>query len=76
MGNIIDQLCELLGIYPAPDQAAINYRDTGLVDSLGVVRLVLKVEEIWGIELTEADIAKPGFDTIGGLAAIIGEKLK
>lgn len=75
MGSIVDQLCELLGV-ECYECGTINYRDTGLVDSLGVVRLVLKVEEIWGIELTEADIAKPGFDTIGGLAAIIGEKLK
>ena len=49
--------------------------DEGIVDSTGVLELVLYVEEEFGFEVDDEDITPDNFDTLNCLAAYIQGKL-
>ena len=53
---------------------AVNYFDAGLVDSLGVMDLILETEEAFGIKFNELDFQSRRFSTIGGFAEIVLER--
>jgi acyl carrier protein len=48
-----------------------SFLKEGIVDSTGVVELVLFVEETFGIEVDDDDIVPDNFDSIGNLATYI-----
>ena len=54
-------------------QASTNYFEAGLIDSLGVMDLVLEAEAHFGIRFNERNFQDRRFATIGGLADIIRE---
>jgi len=54
---------------------ALDWRAAGLVDSLGLVRLVIELERQHDIVFTDAEIESEEFCTIGGLTTIIERKL-
>jgi len=67
-------VCRAIGIpFDTPDD--FNYRKSGAVDSLGMVRLILSIEARFGFVFTDDDVVRPEFNTLGGLARIIEEKL-
>jgi len=49
--------------------------DSGYVDSLGIVALMVFIETSFGIELAEEDLFDIRFATIDGISEIIGERL-
>jgi len=53
------------------DLLEMNYFDKGLVDSLGVVNLILSAEEHFGISLEQKHFNDPRFQVVGGLGDII-----
>lgn len=59
-----------------PPTPAFNYVDSGLVDSLGVMRFVSEIEERFDIELTDEEIVSDDFRVIGGLLVIIAAAQK
>lgn len=75
MDNDVKALvCDALDIsIDTPDY--FNYRKSGTVDSLGTVRLVLSLEERFGIVFTDEDVSQPEFSTVGELVKIIEDKL-
>lgn len=46
---------------------AINYIQSGLVDSLGLMNIVVELETLFDVELLESDFMSEQFRTIGGL---------
>lgn len=69
------EVCSALGItIDAPSD--FNYRKSGTVDSLGTVRLILSLEERFGITFTDDDVRQPEFSTVGGLVAAIERRLQ
>ncbi len=52
-----------------------SFLDEGIVDSTGVVELVLFVEETFGIAVEDDEIVPDNFDTVNNLAAYIQRKL-
>lgn len=53
-----------------------DYVKAGVVDSLGLLGWVLELEDVFGVELTDDDVASDGFRIADGLARIIEGKLK
>jgi acyl carrier protein len=51
-----------------------NYVDTGYVDSVGLIKFIVELEQEFGVEFTEDEIASPAFKTVGGVAALIAAK--
>jgi len=59
--------------YPYPDDA--SFLETGVVDSLGVMELVMFVEERFGIDVQDRDVVPANFDSISRLAAFIRSRM-
>ena len=72
-GKVVDMLRRrgAKGALIAPDY---NYVKAGLVDSLGLLRFVLELEEFFGIEFNNAEVASNEFKTLGGLCDLIERK--
>jgi acyl carrier protein len=60
--------------YPYADDA--SFLETGVVDSLGVMELVMFVEERFGIDIQDRDVVPANFDSISRLSAFIRSKLE
>jgi acyl carrier protein len=58
--------------YELDDSA--SFLDNGIVDSTGVVELVLFVEESFGIEVEDDEIVPDNFDSVNSLSAYIQRK--
>lgn len=53
-----------------------NYIDTGYVDSMGILKFVVELEQEFGIQISDDDIMLPEFKIISGLEKIIESKKK
>lgn len=53
-----------------------SFLDEGIVDSTGVVELVLFVEENFGLTVEDSEIVPDNFDSVNRLAAYIQTKQK
>jgi acyl carrier protein len=49
--------------------------EEGIVDSTGVLELVLFVEETYNVEVADDEIVPENFDTVNYLAAYVGRKM-
>lgn len=51
-----------------------NYIDSGYIDSMGIIKFVIALEEKFDVEISEDDMMLNEFRTIGGLVKIIKGK--
>ncbi len=58
--------------YQLADDA--SFLEEGIVDSTGVLELVMFVEETFGVTVEDAEIVPENFDSVGQLAAYIRSK--
>lgn len=49
--------------------------DAGYLDSFGFVRLTARIEETFGIALSEPDLFDPRFTTVAGMAELVSAQL-
>lgn len=64
---------------PLPKDVDINeydYLSSGHIDSMGIIKFIMNIEEKYDIELTDEDIQSGEFRTIGGIAYLINKKLR
>jgi acyl carrier protein len=59
--------------YPLEDST--SFLEEGIVDSTGVVELVLYLEENFGFSVEDSEIVPDNFDSVNNLAAYIARKL-
>ena len=50
--------------------------DGGLLDSLGIMRVVTFCEETFGVEFTDVEVVPENFETVGAIAKLIDSKKK
>ncbi len=62
-----------LGERSVEDVLDENYVTLGLLDSLGIVQLLVGIEEQFGVWLDPAEMQDPRFCSIAGLAALVEE---
>ena len=73
--DVKEFVCHAIGVpFDTPDD--FNYRKSGAVDSLGLVRLILSIEERFGFIFNNENFSRREFNTIGGLMKIIEEKIE
>lgn len=58
------------------DVDSYAYLDSGHVDSMGVMKFVVQLEDAFNIEITPEDMVSERFRTVGGLVALLSEKLR
>ena len=79
LGSVFEYVCGLIqkkSKFPANciiDE--LNYIDTGYVDSIAIIKLVLDIEVKFDIEISESDMLSPQFRTVGGLVAMVENKV-
>ncbi len=56
------------------EKLACNYLDTGIIDSMGIVTMIMEFEQNFGIHFEAEDLQSFEFQSVGGLIQII-EKL-
>jgi acyl carrier protein len=74
--DFIVQLLEEKGAVPEHSaMASYRYLDNGHIDSLAFIKFTFRIEERFRIQLSEAEMLGDGIKTVGGLVALIEEKL-
>ncbi|OGO04520.1 MAG: hypothetical protein A2Y73_01555 [Chloroflexi bacterium RBG_13_56_8] len=66
-------LCEYFIVEQNLDNDA-SFLESGIVDSTGVLELVLFAEETFGIQVDDHDVIPDNFDSVNQLAAYIARK--
>lgn len=72
IGFITDEL--LMGQPSQPVEASTNLLTTGLVDSLGIMRVILFIEETFGAAVPPEDILIEYFLTVETMTTYLTEK--
>jgi D-alanine--poly(phosphoribitol) ligase subunit 2 len=57
------------------DLDKFDYIDAGYIDSIGVIKFIVEIEKKFNVEISEEDMLKEEFRTIGGLTKILDKKL-
>ena len=58
------------------DIDSLEYFKSGHVDSLGLMKFILQIEENFDVEISEEDMMNKAFATVGGVVEIISKKLR
>lgn len=58
--------------YPYPDDA--SFLEEGIVDSMGIMELVMFIEESFGVTVDDDDLIPDNFDSVSRLADYVGRK--
>jgi len=53
------------------DFETFNYIETGYVDSIGIIKFIVEIEQKFNIQISEEDIMSEKFKTVNGLSDII-----
>lgn len=61
--KVLSILEEVTGTDEVREEKNINLFDTGLLDSLGVIELLIQIEEKIGIKLEPTEVNREEFDT-------------
>lgn len=73
---VIDYLQKEYTFPSLADAEAINYIESGYIDSIGLIKFVVELEDEFGIEFTDEELESPDFRTTGGLIKLAEEKAK
>lgn len=74
--DFIVQLLEEKGAVPEHSaMATYRYLENGHIDSLAFIKFIFRIEERFHIQLSEAEILGDRIKTVGGLVALVEEKL-
>lgn len=54
----------------------LDYRRSGHVDSIGLIKFVLNLEREFDIEFSEEEVGSPSFRVVGSLVGLVESKLR
>ncbi|WP_127015404.1 acyl carrier protein [Anoxybacter fermentans] len=72
---IINRLQQKYTIDKNIDIETLNYVESGYIDSLGIIKFIVEIEDEFGIEFSDEEIADPSFKTVGGLIKLVERKV-
>lgn len=55
---------------------ACRYLDLGVIDSLGIVEMIMEIEEKYGIAFTNDHMQSYDFQTVGGVITLVESLIK
>jgi len=53
----------------------LNYIDSGYIDSIGIIKFIVEIEQRFNVQISDEDMMSEKFKTIKGLISIIKNKL-
>lgn len=75
--DIREFLIQTLGHAGDPADLTLDYPliETGVVDSMGMLELILWIEQRYGIDVQDEDVLPVNFGSVGSIATYIGARL-
>ncbi len=73
--SFVRELLEKKSRLPKGFDDTSDFIQTGIMDSIGIIKFILELESRFDIEITDADIESDEFRSIQGLVAMIHRKV-
>ena len=73
--KVLDMLIEVTGSDDIAEEKDTDLFEAGLLDSLGIIEVLLKIEEIFGLRLQPTDLEKSDMATVNNLVKFLNTKL-
>jgi acyl carrier protein len=64
----------LYGAEPLALADDTSLSDAGIIDSAGMLEIVMYLEEEWGIRVADEEMLRENFDSVAGIAAFLARK--
>ena len=72
--DVVRQTVASLAKVPVPDDPSASLFEKGVIDSFGVIELVARLEETFGIAVPDQDMVPRTFETLEKIAAYIEKR--
>lgn len=73
--KVLNMLIEVTGSDDIADEKDTDLFEAGLLDSLGIIEVLLKIEEIFGLRLQPTDLEKKDMSTVNNLIEFLQSKI-
>lgn len=73
--KVLNILIEVTGNDDIRDEKDEDLFEAGLLDSLGIIEVLLKIEEVFGLRLQPTDLEKSDMATVNNLTEYLSKKL-
>jgi len=73
--KVLNILIEVTGNDDIRDEKDEDLFEAGLLDSLGIIEVLLKIEEVFGLRLQPTDLEKKDMATVNNLVEFLSKKL-
>ena len=69
--NVLDIFEEVTGTDEIREDLELDLFEAGLLDSLGIIEVLLKIEEVFGIKLQPTDLERKDMATVNNLVSFL-----
>ena len=73
--KVLNMLIEVTGNDDITEEKDLDLFEAGLLDSLGIIEVLLKIEEVFGLKLQPTDLEKTDMATVNNLIAFLQSKI-
>jgi D-alanine--poly(phosphoribitol) ligase subunit 2 len=73
--KVLNILIEVTGNDDIAEELDADLFEAGLLDSLGIIEVLLKIEEVFGLRLQPTDLEKKDMATVNNLVEFLKSKL-
>lgn len=73
--KVLNILIEVTGNDDISEELDADLFEAGLLDSLGIIEVLLKIEEVFGLRLQPTDLEKNDMATVNNLVEFLNNKL-
>ena len=73
--KVLDMFEEVIGTDEIREDLDLNLFDAGLLDSLGIIEMLLKNEEVFGLKLQPTDLERSDMATVNNLTGFLESKI-
>jgi len=73
--KVLDMLIEVTGSDDIAEEKDADLFEAGLLDSLGIIEVLLKIEEIFGLKLQPTDLEREDMATVNNLVEYLKTKI-
>ena len=73
--KVLNMLIEVTGNDDIAEEKDLDLFEAGLLDSLGIIEVLLKIEEVFGLKLQPTDLEKNDMATVNNLIEFLQSKI-
>ena len=73
--KVLNILIEVIGNDDISEEKDADLFEAGLLDSLGIIEVLLKIEEVFGLRLQPTDLEKNDMATVNNLVKFLNSRL-